>query len=194
MKQFELHKVIINEEGKETADFLIHKCYNLVDIFDYAKEEINKIEGHEALKLDHALAFGAHIPLDPIIIKTKENLDETIKMLWETAKHMRITRVAKISTYTGDDQIIRVDVFDPDEEGIDNVYIGLVNDTAKEYLADEDGNVITLAGTAIQIDEWINDSFIIRSYVYYPEDVFNIDCELENLDDYCMTTGTKYRE
>ena len=191
MKPFELNKVIINEEGKESeaANFIIFSSYNLVNIFDCIKQEIDKLEGHEAFKLDYNTAFCGRLELKPLIIKNKEDLSNAIRLFWETAKHMQITRVASISPYTGDDHIIRVDVFDPDET-MDSSYIGLVDDTVKEYFEDED----PLVGTAIKIDEWINGAYIIRSYIYYPEEVFDIDCELENLDDYCMTTGTKYRE
>ena len=46
MKPFELSKVIINEEGKESeaANFIIFESHNLVNIFDCIKQEIDKID------------------------------------------------------------------------------------------------------------------------------------------------------
>ena len=190
----DLEKVIINSKGMASAPCLIYKGFNLVDCLDYAKEEVEKLEGHEGLYIrincDNGDDFGF---IRPKVITNKEELTEAINYLWDNLKSERITRTAFISTYSGDDTTIRVDVYEPNTK-MDHAYINKVLESAIDYLTDDDGVCIPLAGTAIQIDEWIGGNFIMRSYVIYPEDLKKNKDVLDNLDDYCMTTGTKYRE
>ena len=185
----DLEKVIINSKGMASAPCLIYKGFNLVDCLDYAKEEVEKLEGHEGLYI-HINCEDGTVFIRPKVITNKQELIEAINYLRDALKNERITRTAFISTYAGDDSNIRVDVFEPNQL-ITKEYISKVYKTAVEYLTDDDGVCRPLAGTAIQIDEWMGGDFIFRTYSITMEE---LEKELQHphdkiLEDYCMTTG-----